>query len=908
MRTDQHQNGSHRSTRNQKQTPVQYARSVPCRVVAEPLEGRQLFAVGGGLVANYYADANFQNLALARTDATVNFDWGTAAPAAGLPAEGFSVRWTGQVTAPAAGAYTLTADSAGGMRVTVGGQTVVDDWPPHARRSVRGTFTFAAGTYYDLKVEFRDPADAQGAATAKLLWSSASQTTQVVPQARLFRLGTGWVSAWSSLGLSGAAGSFTGSNDDFVLTSGVAPTQPTPGLTRDAGRFAYKAFRGDGEVVARLDSLSGGSDADLLFRGTLADNSPAVGLSVNGTTARLEWRAAAGAALQAGPAVSVAAGPVWLRLKRDGDVYAGYVSATDGAWRLVGTTTAVLDGGGGVRGMSIVRAGLAVAGPGAANRAAFSDVRVVSAPQLGGNLQRISDTSYDRPFVDLVKLNPGFKRLDGSSAPVDANGWPTVSDFQVWVAGNGNVPAGRYTITFTGPSGVRVTSLRGATTVFRSSYNATTRQHVWYADNPANQPNLGFKFQYTGSGLKDLRVLQPGYSHVNTPTYTTKYVNLLRSMNPASLRFMDWVQTNSSTVTDWGQRSTAGTANWARRGVSWEACIDLCNQLGTNLYVNVPGRASDDYVRRLADLVRTRLRPDLNVYVEQGNEQWIYASNWPNGVWNYHEALKEVQAAVRAGGQSPLNYDNRPVDPNQTTIDPLAPDTYAWALRRTARRGVQIADVFRQSWAAGGQADPINGRVRVVLAAQVNVSASYRIMAEYVDRFHAGARRHFWTTAGAIYTRMGPYQDHQVNGQWQTSNPAVTVDELLPEMIDSADRYPNERRFESARLLAEEFGLRLGEYEVGHDTFGPFNLGAKKLATLDPRFGQAVQRFLATFFAQGGSMTHFYALGSQSYDTAGGTWAISNNPNDWNTPRAQAFKNVRAGQLPNAFPGAGVYG
>ena len=47
----------------------------------ETLEDRRLMAdVSGGLIANYYADSNFQNLALARTDASVDFNWGTGSP------------------------------------------------------------------------------------------------------------------------------------------------------------------------------------------------------------------------------------------------------------------------------------------------------------------------------------------------------------------------------------------------------------------------------------------------------------------------------------------------------------------------------------------------------------------------------------------------------------------------------------------------------------------------------------------------------------------------------------------------------------------------------------------------------------------------------------------------------------
>jgi hypothetical protein len=43
----------------------------------------------------YYANADLiGEPALVRRDAAINFDWGTAAPRPGIPADGFSVRWT----------------------------------------------------------------------------------------------------------------------------------------------------------------------------------------------------------------------------------------------------------------------------------------------------------------------------------------------------------------------------------------------------------------------------------------------------------------------------------------------------------------------------------------------------------------------------------------------------------------------------------------------------------------------------------------------------------------------------------------------------------------------------------------------------------------------------------------------
>ena len=113
-------------------SPVTAERSLSRRTrsAVEPLESRLLFAVvgvGKGLVGNYFSDNNLQNLALARTDATVNFTFGTGAPASGVPAEGFSARWTGQVLAGVTQLYRFHLDSAGGARLKFGAQVEVPD-------------------------------------------------------------------------------------------------------------------------------------------------------------------------------------------------------------------------------------------------------------------------------------------------------------------------------------------------------------------------------------------------------------------------------------------------------------------------------------------------------------------------------------------------------------------------------------------------------------------------------------------------------------------------------------------------------------------------------------------------------------------------------------------------------------
>lgn len=65
--------------------------------------------------------------ALVRNDPSVTFDWGTDAPAVGLPGDNFSVRWSRQVDL-APGRYRFYALADDGIRVRLNGSTIIDEW------------------------------------------------------------------------------------------------------------------------------------------------------------------------------------------------------------------------------------------------------------------------------------------------------------------------------------------------------------------------------------------------------------------------------------------------------------------------------------------------------------------------------------------------------------------------------------------------------------------------------------------------------------------------------------------------------------------------------------------------------------------------------------------------------------
>ena len=66
---------------------------------------------------------------LVRTDSAVSFNWGISSPyPPAVGADQFRVRWTGYLSVPATGTYLFGATHDDGIRVTVGGTTVLDLW------------------------------------------------------------------------------------------------------------------------------------------------------------------------------------------------------------------------------------------------------------------------------------------------------------------------------------------------------------------------------------------------------------------------------------------------------------------------------------------------------------------------------------------------------------------------------------------------------------------------------------------------------------------------------------------------------------------------------------------------------------------------------------------------------------
>lgn len=130
---------------------------------------------GDGLAANYFNDSGATSdghlsdpPTLTRTDATIDFDWGNGSPAAVIPVDRFSVRWTGIIQAPVTGSYTFNMTTDDGDRLYIDNNLVINNWVDHGPTLNSYSISLIAGTQHTIRMEMYENG---GGAVAKLHWA-----------------------------------------------------------------------------------------------------------------------------------------------------------------------------------------------------------------------------------------------------------------------------------------------------------------------------------------------------------------------------------------------------------------------------------------------------------------------------------------------------------------------------------------------------------------------------------------------------------------------------------------------------------------------------------------------------------------------------------------------------------------
>lgn len=172
--------------------------------------GQHLRTVDGqpGLTVRYFAGENFETPRGAAVDTKIDHTWPDP-PLAELPPgltslSHFSARWEGDLIAPEDGEYEIGLTGNDGMRLVLGGETVIDEWTRAATRTRLVKRKLKAGEKLPVRLEFSHP---QGGRVFRFVWRTPSELKRdaaVVGAPRDLTLrtylpkGANWYDFWSN--------------------------------------------------------------------------------------------------------------------------------------------------------------------------------------------------------------------------------------------------------------------------------------------------------------------------------------------------------------------------------------------------------------------------------------------------------------------------------------------------------------------------------------------------------------------------------------------------------------------------------------------------------------------------------------------------------------------------------------
>lgn len=539
-----------------------------------------------------------------------------------------------------------------------------------------------------------------------------------------------------------------------------------------------------------------------------------------------------------------------------------------------------------------------------------------SAP-LGNNLVAITDYSDEFPFVNLMKgardwipgrLHECFDCRQGGSdncaspatCPVelarDADGY--VSSLNTAVnqvarsvihagGGFGRLPTGRYTMLYDGQGqvyfdGARIVSEQPGRIEFDIADSATNIILNLTATTPGNH-------------LRNIRLLPPGgvcaadeqrscdastacgagdvcrlFTEAGVADQQIFHPRFLANTAPYRLiRFMDWMQTNGSEVREFAEWPTRESAFWRR--VPPEIMAELGNRLGSDIWINVPHLASDDFVDRLATRLQNSFRADRKIYVEYSNENW-------NGIFDRNMEIPrrfcsdypDLAANCRLDGV-PDNDVACEFTPNSYSVpDPARGACFQALVRAWGDRSVAIFDRFDAVFGASAR----DRLTRVVAAQAANADLGRQVLARPIQGTSEPVASK--VDAYAIAPYLGTEYCSSSSGFTPVSHPAVfatarsLLDHLETQALPRAIGFmTNNRTMLDERLPGS--GIRLIAYEGGQHLagVGAFLNDATCNARFDevnndPAMGSIYRRYLEAWTESGDEFVHFVNVGRWS--------------------------------------------
>ncbi len=543
-----------------------------------------------------------------------------------------------------------------------------------------------------------------------------------------------------------------------------------------------------------------------------------------------------------------------------------------------------------------------------------------SNPRLGTNVGSLDKLTSAIPFTDIFKISRGwftscrydwqakqgldpdctqqnsFNTQEQKLLDLDKNGWvksiPTPEQKPIFTRVTStwklpeHFPLGRYVILYKGQGTIK---LEGDLRTVQERQG-----HIEF-DLLSSKRNLRLIISETNpkNYIREIHIVAKKNEHnYQQQIFNLDYLNRLEPLQ--AIRFMTWSNTRSNDASEWYQRATPSFAHYSgNKGVPAEIMIALANIINATPWLSVPYKASDDYMRRYAKMVKKRLRKNQKVYLEYSNEMWntifpatTYAARKADKLWHFP-------------------YTDKP--PYQRRVS-MATNWYA-------KRTVEMCNIWKKEF--GKQ----RHRVKCVLSAQAAVPW---VGTETLDcplwKEAGGCGK--YVDAYAIGPYFGDYiarLEHRPEVKQWSQDPDGGMERLFHEILQGGSLKKGHPGgainltlglyVDSSKKLADKYGLELLAYEAGqhlirydppHTVKDPAVLNMFMKAQKDPRMQEAYARYLSGWAKHGGGLLmHFYGIGEL---TNKNFFSMLDHVNQASTPKYAALMNYLDSPAPSYSP------
>jgi len=233
-----------------------------------------------------------------------------------------------------------------------------------------------------------------------------------------------------------------------------------------------------------------------------------------------------------------------------------------------------------------------------------------ASPKIALNVDGQANYSYNAPWANLAG------QVD---LPTGLTYWTGYVD-------------GTYNVTWSGSGAPSISGGKSSFSVTGTGKGVLKLAH----DTPAG----GGLFNVNTNGVGSLNIIAPD-AVAGTP-FRKPFLDKVNAVaHDSVIRYMDWMQTTHSPVVNWADRNT-GISQIAASGVNYENMVALSNLTNSDAWINIPVKATDDYVKNLAKFLKANLKPGLKVYIEYSNELWNGGDGY-SGTYNLQMAKADPQ-------------------------------------------------------------------------------------------------------------------------------------------------------------------------------------------------------------------------------------------------------------------------